>query len=163
MVAIKTFWGGKAMTRTKYLSFMNELGGRWGLFSPSNSSYCHSLCFKDNFKWTFDYFPLTLWFYKSLRSENTSLGSLHVFWQTQDVIHIIFHLKEPSLEQSNCTVITVDLLGMQHLLSRHIPQKVGLYLFLLVHPEKTNFSALGSWNVGWHVFPLGILKYKGIK
>lgn len=96
--------------------------------------------------------------HKILSSENISPGSLQILWHTQDVIHIIFHLKKPSLGHSNWRVIILDLLGTQHLLSIHTPQKVNLQLCVVEHPEKSSFSALGNWNVGWHVFPFGICK-----
>lgn len=98
--------------------------------------------------------------HRSLSWENISPGALQSLWHTHDVIHIIFHLKKPSLGHSNCTVIILDLLGMQHLLSKHTPQKVSLYLWVDEHPEKTSFSAVGSWKVGWHVFPFGIFNIK---
>lgn len=64
--------------------------------------------------------------HKIFSSENISPGSLQILWHTQDVIHIIFHLKKPSLGHSNWRVIILDLLGTQHLLSTHTPQKVNL-------------------------------------
>lgn len=101
----------------------------------------HSYCFKlirqmchtfktilkfDIMAWWTITFPPCAWFHRILSSENVSPGSLQFLWHTQDVIHSIFHLNDPSFGQSNWMVIILDLLGTQHLLSKHIPQKVGL-------------------------------------